>query len=425
MTPRSARELALAALHEWRRGERFADTILARLLASSDLGGADRAFVTELFYGILRNVTLIDFWIDQLRSGRLDQNARDLLRLGIYQLFFLETPAHAALFETVELAGPGIRSLINGILRNAVRRKDSLREEATRQALSVQSSHPEFLLERWTRNFGADQTAALCEWNNGPAPIYARINRLKISDEEFLAKVGSVRCADRTRQRGVPTKENFVRLTSIPIDALAQGHCYIQDPSTAPACELLAPQPGENVLDACAAPGGKTAYLAELMKNRGSIVASDRDAQRIRTLEENLQRLGVEIVRSIQHDWSASEPPAGLAATASFDRILVDAPCSNTGVMRRRVDLRWRLTSKDFSRMAGEQLRILRAVIPLLKPGGTLVYSTCSIEPEENEKTVRAALSEFPFLDLATEVSLLPFRDGFDGAYAAKLTRVR
>lgn len=417
MTPRSARELALAALHEWRRGERFADTILARLLASSDLGGPDRAFATELFYGVLRNVTLVDFWIDQLRSGRLDQNARDLLRLGIYQLFFLDTPAHAAVFETVELAGPGIRSLINGILRNAVRKKSSLDEEATRQPLSVRSSHPAFLLDRWTRNFGRDQTAALCEWNNRPAPIYARINRLKISDEEFLAKVGLARCADQT--------PNFVRLTSIPNDALAAGECYIQDPSTAPACELLAPQPGEDVLDACAAPGGKTAYLAELMKNRGSIVACDRDAQRIRTLEENLQRLGVGIARLIEHDWTTAEPAADLPAIPSFDRILVDAPCSNTGVMRRRVDLRWRLTPKDFSRMAGEQLRILRAVIPLLKPGGTLVYSTCSIEPEENQETVRAFIRELPFLDLTMEVSLLPFRDGFDGAYAAKLTRGR
>jgi 16S rRNA (cytosine967-C5)-methyltransferase len=423
MTPRSARELALAALNEWRSGERFGDTILARLLATSDLGGPDRAFATELFYGVLRNLILVDYWIDELRSGRLDQNARDLLRLGVYQLFFLETPAHAAVYETVELAGPAIRSLINAVLRNAIRKRDSLMEEATRQSLSVRSSHPEFLIERWTRNLGAEQTAALCDWNNRPAPIYARINRLKISDDAFL--VGSARCADRIPQPrdGVPT--NFVRLTSIPTDALAQGYCYIQDPSTAPACELLAPQPGENVLDACAAPGGKTAYLAELMENRGRILACDRDAQRIRTLEENLQRLGVEVARLIQHDWATAEPPADLPAVPGFDRILVDAPCSNTGVMRRRVDLRWRLGPKDFSRMAGEQLRILRAVIPLLKPGGTLVYSTCSIEPEENEETVRAVLREFPFLDLATEVSLLPFRDGFDGAYAAKLTRVR
>jgi 16S rRNA (cytosine967-C5)-methyltransferase len=417
MTPRSARELALAALSEWRRDERFADTILARLLASSGLGGPDRAFATELFYGALRNLTLIDYWIGELRSGRLDQSARDVLRLGIYQLFFLETPAHAAVFETVELAGPGIRSLINAILRNAVRKKESLRAAAAKQPFSVRSSHPEFLLERWTRNFGMVETAALCEWNNRPAPIYARINRLKISRENFVSKYSDI--------TPLPARENFVRLATIPTDALAQGDCYIQDPSTASACELLAPQPGENVLDACAAPGGKTAYLAEMMENRGSVVACDRDAQRIRTLEENLQRLGVEIARFVQHDWTDPEPPANPAASSSFDRILLDAPCSNTGVMRRRVDLRWRLTPKDFSRMAAEQLRILRAAIPLLKAGGTLVYSTCSIEPEENEQTVRTVLREFPFLDLATEISLLPFRDGFDGAYAAKLTRVR
>ena len=382
-------------------------------MRSSDLTAPDRAFVTELFYGILRNLSLLDFWIGSLRSEHLDHDARDLLRLGLYQLFLLETPEHAAVYETVELAGARTRSLINGVLRNALRRKTELIGKASKQDLSIRSSHPQFLIDRWTQNFGAENTAALCEWNNRPAPIYARINRLKISAEEFLSKHSD---AER-----LPQHENFARLTSVPNDALAAGHCYIQDPSTAAACVLLDPRPGEKVLDACAAPGGKTGYLAELMKNQGVIVACDRDEGRIRTLRDNLERLGISIAQFAQHDWTSGNPPAN---AETFDRILVDAPCSNTGVMRRRVDVRWRLTPKDFSRMAGEQLRILRAVIPLLKSGGTLVYSTCSLEPEENEETVRTVLREFPSLDLTAEVSLLPFRDGFDGAYAAKLTRV-
>jgi 16S rRNA (cytosine967-C5)-methyltransferase len=265
------------------------------------------------------------------------------------------------------------------------------------------------------KNFGAENTAALCEWNNRPAAIYGRINRLKISAEEFLSKHSE---AERLAE-----PENFARLTSVPIDALAGGHCYIQDPSTAVACLLLAPRPGEKVLDACAAPGGKTGYVAELMNNQGAILACDRDEGRIGTLRDNLGRLGVEIAQFKQHDWTSGESPPDVATKSSFDRILVDAPCSNTGVMRRRVDVRWRLTPPDFSRMQQEQLRILRAAIPLLKAGGVLVYSTCSIEPEENEEVVRSIIQEFPFLELLEQVSLLPFRDGIDGAYAAKLTR--
>ncbi|HXM32103.1 MAG TPA: 16S rRNA (cytosine(967)-C(5))-methyltransferase RsmB [Chthoniobacterales bacterium] len=415
MAQQTARELALDALRQWRRGENFADGILARLLRASDLTTADRAFATELFYGTLRNLILLDFWIGRLRSEHLDHDARDLLRLGIYQLFFLETPEHAAVYETVKLAGPKRRSLVNAILRNAARRKAELTGSADEQNLSVRTSHPQFLVDRWTKNFGAENTAALCEWNNKPAAVYARINQLKISVEDFLATHSS---AERLAQ--LP---GFVRLTEIPYDALDRGHCYIQDPSTAAACRLLAAGPGEKVLDACAAPGGKTGYLAGMMTNRGELIACDRDAARIRTLRDNLERLGVTVTRFIEHDWTSGPPPSEISAVSPFDRILVDAPCSNTGVMRRRVDVRWRLTPKDFSRMREEQLRILRATVPLLKVGGALVYSTCSLEPEENEEVVKVITQEFSFLELIEQVSVLPFRDGFDGAYAAKLIR--
>src|SRR5688572_18793026 len=156
MAPPSARALALTALREWRTGQLFADAILARLLRTSELGTPDRAFVTELFYGVVRNLTLLDFWTDALRSGRLDPGTRDLLRLGIYQLFLLRTSEHAAVFETVELAGARARSLINAILRNALRKKAELLEKAATQDLRIRTSHPQFLIDRWTQNFGAE-----------------------------------------------------------------------------------------------------------------------------------------------------------------------------------------------------------------------------------------------------------------------------
>ena len=418
MRAASSRGIALAALNEWRRGRKFSDAILLEQLRSSGLDEADRAFTTELFYGVLRNLTLLDFWIGHLRSGHLDHASRDLLRLGLYQLFLLHTPEHAAIYETVELAERRNRGLINGVLRNATRNKSELHAQASQQSLSIRKSHPQFLIDRWEKNFGSQNTEALCDWNDQPAPLYARVNRLKISDQEFLAE--SARCADRIPQMPDDGPTNFVRLTSIPENALASGHCYIQDPSTATACLLLDPRPGDRVIDACAAPGGKTGYLAELMKNDGFILACDRDERRVETLRDNLQRLGVQIARTIRHDWIKQT----LSEETAFDRILIDAPCSNTGVMRRRIDVRWRLTADDFSRMGDEQMRIVRATVPLLKPGGVLVYSTCSLEPEENEQVIERTLKEFSFLRLDEQKSVLPFRDGFDGAFAARLVRL-
>jgi 16S rRNA (cytosine967-C5)-methyltransferase len=185
----------------------------------------------------------------------------------------------------------------------------------------------------------------------------------------------------------------------------------------------LDPQPGERVLDACAAPGGKTGYIAQLMGNLGMIVACDRDFERLEILKQNMARLGVVIAHILPHDWISSHVPPEIATAAPFDRILVDSPCSNTGVMRRRADLRWRLRRTDFDRMQQLQIEIVRALIPLLKPNGVLVYSTCSLEPEENKEVVRRILAKTSSLSLQTERSSLPFRDGFDGAYAARLVR--
>ncbi|HSH39976.1 MAG TPA: RsmB/NOP family class I SAM-dependent RNA methyltransferase, partial [Chthoniobacterales bacterium] len=244
------------------------------------------------------------------------------------------------------------------------------------------------------------------------APVYARINTLRVSRDDFLAQ--------HTGSAPVPNHPLFVRLTSVPSDALDRGDCYIQDPSTSAAVELLAPSPGEIVLDACAAPGGKSGLIAAMMQNTGELVASDRNAGRVEKLSGNLSRLGVSIARIERTDWT-SGAAVDAFAPRSFDRILLDAPCSNTGVLRRRVDARWRLRPNDFTRMPEEQLSILRRLAPLLKPGGTLVYSTCSIEPEENEVVVSRIAAEFPFLRPDATTSILPFRDGFDGAYAARL----
>ena len=413
MAQRSARETALAALWLWREKRCFADSIISGLLANADLTASDRAFAVELFYGSLRNLTLLDFWISCLRASPIETTVRDILRLGLYQVFILKTAEHAAVHETVAIAPQKQRPIVNAILRAATRQRPKLLAHADAQPLSVRTSHPQFLVERWRQHFGADQAEELCNWNNQPAPIYGRINLLKIDPGIFLQLY--------PHSRPLPGNSDFVQLNTLPAAALESGHCYIQDPSTVLACELLEPQSGEKILDACAAPGGKANYLAQLMQNRGTIIACDRNPQRLQILKDNTLRLGTTIVRAIRHDWTRDDVPKEIAVIAPFDRVLVDAPCTNTGVIRRRIDVRWRLRPADFSRMINEQLIITRAALQLLKPGGVLVYSTCSLEPEENEQVIRRLLSESRGLRLGAEKASLPFRDGFDGAFAAKL----
>jgi 16S rRNA (cytosine967-C5)-methyltransferase len=410
----SARRVALAALRTWRRKKQFSDTVISSALSEIALQPADRAFAVELFYGVLRNLTLLDFWIRSLRRGHVDVDLRDLLRLGLYQIFIAKTPEHAAVYETVEIAAKSQRAVVNAVLRSAARGGQELQEKANSQPLDVRASHPKFLIERWKEQFGTDATEALCAWNNRPPPIYARINRLKIDRQIFIERYRNART--------LPDISNFVDLSS-PAAALDQGDCYVQDPSTSIACELLQPKPGENILDACAAPGGKTAHIAELMENQGLIVAGDREPARLNLLDQNLTRLGVRIGKIVCHDWTKSVVPPEILSAAPFDRILVDAPCSNTGVMRRRVDVRWRLNPAGFNRMQTRQIEIVRAVFPLLKLRGILVYSTCSLEREENEDVVQQLLGRSSILQLEEERRSIPFRDNFDGAFAARLRR--
>jgi len=411
----SARQIALSALRTWRKERRFADSIISDSLAKAELTESDRGFAFELFYGVLRSLILLDFWVGCLRASRVDVDLRDVLRLGLYQLFLLETAPHAAVHETVELVPRRQRPIVNGMLRAAIRRQSELLARADAEPLFVRASHPQFLVQRWQQHFGARYTEELCKWNNFPAPIYGRINHLRIDREEFLRLYPDSRPQTRNSE--------FVKFDVLPKEAVKQGYCYIQDPSTAIACRILSPRAGEKILDACAAPGGKTGYIAQLMENQGTIVACDRDPDRLQMLKENMTRLGVGIVHIFDHDWTRGRVPIEIASAAPFHRILLDAPCSNTGVMRRRVDVRWRLQQADFLRMQQRQLEIICALVPLLKPKGTLVYSTCSLEPEENEQVVRQALTRAPVLRLEEQKRSFPFEDRLDGAFAAKFIR--
>jgi 16S rRNA (cytosine967-C5)-methyltransferase len=409
--PANPRQSCVHALLEWEKGKYFSDEILHTSLEKNPLPPLDRAFFMETFFGVLRNLSRLDFLIAQLRDGRIDPQTRAVLRLGLYQIFHMRTPPHAAVNESVELGGRA-RGLINAILRRALREKEALESALAASSPAIRTSHPEFLITRWEATFGPEATRLLCEWNSEPAEVHVRANNLRVTLGELL----------RTAPGAVPSPVHplFVKVEHIPPSWIALGLCYVQDPSTLLACDLLAPQPGETVLDACAAPGGKTSYLAQLMHDQGRIVACDLYESRVARLRENLQRLGVTIAQAIQHDCMQAGAPL---EPGSFDRILVDAPCSNTGVIRRRVDVRWRLTEEDFIRMPAQQFALLRRTATLLKPGGTLVYSTCSLEPEENDQLVERVSAEIPAVRFVESRRTLPFVDRVDGAFAAKFIR--
>lgn len=405
------RILCVEALRRWEQGPHFADDVLHQLLASKGLSTLDRAFLTDTFYGILRNLSLLDFLIGQLREGKIDATTRRILRLGLYQVFLMRVPSHAAVNETVSLAGKS-RALVNAVLRRAVREHAAMIESIERSEPHVRFSHPMFLVERWARQFGQEHVMELCRWNNTPAEVYVRTNTLRVTTGELLRATDEAELCE--------AHPLSLKVAKIPLQWILKGLCYVQDPSTLLACDLLDAQPGERVLDACAAPGGKSSYIAQQMKNTGLLLATDSAPVRLKPLTQNLQRLGVTNTSVQQHDWTT---PKSTLEGGSFDRILVDAPCSNTGVIRRRVDVRWRLTPEDFERMQEKQLQILRNVAPMLRKGGTLVYSTCSLDAEENQQVVARVAHEIPELQFVEEQQALPFRDKTDGAYAAKFTR--
>jgi len=408
--PKNSRELALHTLLEWEHGDLFAHDIIDRLAVDNRLEHRDAALLQTLVFGVLRNINLLDCWLDELCSNKhLENEVHWLLRLGLAQLLILDMPAHAAVNETVSLAGQA-RGLVNAVLRRAEREKADLLEWQARMPLPDRFSHPDWLVERWTQQFGKVNATRLCEWNQTIAPTFIRVNRLHpdpllSADLEGFSQVGTT---------------DFYQVSQPPRQWLAEGRCYVQDPSTAVACELIAPKPGETILDACAAPGGKSGYLAQLMGNRGTLISCDGNSTRVRRMHENLQRLHASVAECHQHDWTSDrEVPWG--RNLKFDRILLDVPCSNTGVMRRRVDVRWRLQPWVFKEMTTLQSAIVKGVLPLLKSGGTLVYSTCSLDQEENEQLVAKLIKDHPQLHLATARTSLPWQDSTDGAYAARL----
>jgi len=441
--PKPPREVALWVLYHVDTRKAFADLLLGRALRSGSLGPKDAALATELVNGTLRWRARLDWILSKyIRNGldTLPPWIRNGLRLGLYQLLFLDrVPDHAAVDETVKLARiyghSGTAGLTNAVLRKILAEKDNLPDPEQTLAdrvegLSVAYSHPRWLVERWLRRLDKDETRALLKANNQPASICLRVNpqrtdlaalQTALAEREITTEPGAY------SKRTLRVSGNMVP-TQVP--EFQQGHFFIQDESETLVGDLLGPEPGESVVDLCAAPGGKACQIQETRGSRGMLLAMDVQMNRLTRVRENIERLGLSNTAVVCADGRAA------VLSGTMDRVLVDAPCSGLGVLARRADARWRKTEASLRALLPLERDLLAAGGDLVRPGGVLVYSVCTNEPEEGIEQIEGFLkkhSDFALEDAADFVSpevvtdrcmlLSPHRHGTDGVFAARLRR--
>ncbi len=428
MRPRKPRQIALQVLSQWQKSRKFIEELLDAELAKARFSDRDRALCHELVCGVMRWQATLDWLINRkTKDKRQRPFVQITLQLGLYQMFWLQrVPEHAIVNEAVELAkqcGFGKHAgFINAVLRSYARERNATEQLLAELKITnpaVGYSHPEWLWQRWRSRWGDENARPLLDWNNTPPRTCARVNTLKTDPGKLLA---------RWRDEGVEydfiyrdwLEENLafemqVHPQLAKLSSFRDGWFYVQDPSTLLAVRELDPHPGETVLDLCAAPGGKTTYIAQVMQNQGKILATDVSEARLNLIRENCARLGVTCVET------ALSATLEARFATGFDCVLVDAPCTNTGVMRRRADLRWRVKPEEITRLQKTQLELLERAASYVKSGGVVVYSTCSLEPEENQQVVRQFLLNHTEFKLERERELLPFKDRVDGAYVARL----
>ena len=446
---KNVRQLACEILLKVDSQKAYADILLDHAFKRASLNERDRALLLELTYGTLRWRGKIDAYLSQHLPRSLsgtDAFARNLLRVTTYQLFFLDKiPDYAAVNEAVELAkiqrGSKTAGFVNAVLRNLLRQSKISRTAKVADdsiaALAAEYSHPEWLVRRWRDEFGQREVCALMLANNQRAPIVLRVNRLKSSREELLARLlraGIAASATPWSPDGIML-ESSGAVENLP--GFADGLFQVQGESSQLIAYLLAPLPGERILDACAAPGGKTTHIAELMKDSGELIAMDNSARGLERIRENIARLNLHSIHVVKTD--ATKELVG-ELNAPYDRILVDAPCSGFGTLRSHPEIKWQRQEADIRRLSGLQSKILKRMANYLKPSGVLVYSTCTLASEENEQVVEGFLAqhnEFELEDAPRYLpeaakhmvrgdffQALPQRDNTDGFFAARLRKV-
>ncbi|WP_230199167.1 16S rRNA (cytosine(967)-C(5))-methyltransferase RsmB [Risungbinella massiliensis] len=398
--PKGARDWALQILLDLEEKDSYSNLELNRQLQESGLDSRDRGLVTELVYGVIGRKNTLDYLVQRLTKNpnQLAPWVKWLLQIGMYQLLYLDRiPERAAVHETVQIAKErghkGISGLVNGVLRSFLRQRTALipAEPKTTVEKAIAYAHPEWMVDRLEEVYGEETARKMMDAQNQSARLSLRINHLRWDRPEWMEEweetTGTKAIASDISPTGV-----IVEGVGNPanLQSFADGEFSIQDESSMLVGYALSPDPGSRVLDMCAAPGGKTTHLAELMENQGEIIANDIHPHKQGLIRQQADRLGIEIIRTRVGD--ARNLRQGFPAE-SFDAILLDAPCSGLGVIHRKPDIKWRKDSQDVEALVGLQRELLDTAASLLKPGGVLVYSTCTWEPKENSEQISDWLS--------------------------------
>lgn len=437
------RRLAVQALLQINRDGAYANIVLQQMLSEHKLSDIDRRFFTELVYGVVRRRNYLDAIIEALAKRplrKLSSIVVEILRLGLYQLIYMDkVPDSAAVNESVKLAkkmARGLDGFVNGVLRNFLRNRDnySIDELASNdvERMAYIYNQPTWLLDLWLKTYGETEAVGLCTWFNERPRLTARINTLKTSVADGMAaleKAGWEAEATGKLPEAVHITHHTGSLESAPI--VKDGLITFTDEASMAVAYVVDPKSGEKVLDCCAAPGGKTMHLAARMNNEGHIVADDIHEHKLGLMAANAKRLGVTIADFNLQD--ATKIPQ--TWYNQFDKVLVDAPCSGLGILQRKLDMRWHKNPESLTELPKLQQQIIETAAKTVKPGGVLVYSTCTINRAENEGVVEAFLKAnesfeledaSAFLPFATEgpmVTLWPHRDEMDGFFIARMRK--
>ena len=438
---KGVRGLAVKILNRIDRTDAYLDKMLDSELKGSELKANDKALLYEIVHGVIRYLGRIDWVLTGFYKGQFSKcipNVKNAMRVALYQILFLDkVPDYAAVNEAVDfvkkLQGDKSANLTNAVLRNIIRNKNGIRypkrDEDLSGYLSAYHSHPSWMVKRWLARYGEEFTENLLKTNNNRPTLSLRVNGLVSNSDEVTQLLKSVEL-DYTKGKYLP---NFIKLKGMSNisewEFFTKGYFSVQDESTGFSCYFLDPKPNERVLDLFAAPGGKTSLLADLMQNKGEIVAIDKYESRLNLLKKNLIRLSITNVKAIEADALEFEDEE------KFDKILLDVPCSGLGTISKKPDIKWRRDISDIRKLSELQPKLLEKGASLLKPGGELVFSTCTIEPEENFDVIKKFLEKHKEFELINATNYFekvlvgengclqtyPNIHGIDGAFAAKL----
>ncbi|PFK46079.1 16S rRNA (cytosine(967)-C(5))-methyltransferase [Bacillus cereus] len=439
----NVRELALDGLMQVEKSGAYSNLLLNNLIEKSEIDRKDIGLLTEIVYGTIQRRDTLDYYLQPFLKKKVEAWVKVLLRLSLYQMIYLDrVPERAVIHEAVEIAKrrghKGIAGMVNGVLRSIQREGVPSVEEIQDpvKRLAVAMSHPEWLVQEWVSAYGLETAQKMCEVNMLPPVSAARVNVDKATVEEAIALL---------ENEGIQAKYGDLSEDAIQIEkgnvahteAFQKGILSIQDESSMLVARALEPSEGDAVLDSCAAPGGKTTHIAERLKGTGKVTSLDLHPHKVRLIEQQAKRLNLENVESKALDARKVQEHF---VNESFDKILVDAPCSGFGVIRRKPDIKLGKEKGDSERLSTIQLSILEKVAPLLKTGGRLVYSTCTIEKIENEQVIERFLQEHPEFEWDTtmkgrmpeklhpyinegQVQILPHYFATDGFYIACLRK--